>query len=433
MSHNSRHSLGPKMERGLLSPSKIGEFTNSKIHKSLLTKLEKARQQIAFDNDLFINKDHELLCSYYNKVNELKKRLDIETKHINLTYRQNVLIGNNEPETFLFKKKINEKLDFSDTNYTYKIKYNTYNHKFINKIQHNIDANVLQEFMNKQNQFIESLTLREICVLKYYTYHGDVYINAYIDGMFVPSMMEQIGGGIVDDGSDLCYFFYQFLDYFSDNKYYNGKYVPVTDDVQFIQFLSDNYLNFDANIYDTVFDQYIKEFRQLFDKAPRMQQKLLLYRGIDTNYVLKKSSKGYYKTNHFSSTSLFAETALKYTKPKNRMMLKIIVDENLPLIFVEGVSLARGDFEVIIPINATLYIDYAMKKINYYKNTNDIICPDVNADIVNMSTVLYSHYDANTRISKSKSIISSSMSHIKSTNKIDHNKQDATTTTSRHM
>jgi hypothetical protein len=431
MSQNSRHTLGPKMEKGLLSPSKIREFTNSKIHKKLLTKLEKARQQIAFDNDMYINKDHELLCSYYNKIDELKKRLEIETKNINLAYRQNVLLGNSEQETFLQKNKFGQKLNFIDTNYTYKIKYNKYNHKFINKIQHNIDDNVLQEFMNKQNQFIESLTLREIYVLKYYTYHGDVYINAYIDGIFNPSMMEQIGGGIVDDSSDLCYFFYQFMDYFSANNYYNGKYVPVTDDVQFIQFLSDNYLKFDANIYNTVFDQYIKEFQQLFDKAPRMQQKLLLYRGIDANYVLSESSKGYYNTNHFSSTSLFAETALKYTKPKNRMMLKIIVDENLPLIFVEGLSLARGDFEVIIPINATLYIDYAMKKINYYKNANDIVCPDANAEVVNVSTVLYSHYDTNQRIRKSKSIPGSYVSHIKNTNKIDHNKQDATT--SRHM
>jgi hypothetical protein len=423
MSQNSRHSPTPNIEKGLLSPSKIREFTNSKIHKRLLTKLEKARQQIAFDNDMYINKDHELLCSYYNKINELKKRLEIETKNINLAYRQNVLLGNSEQETFLQKNKFGQKLNFTDTNYTYKIKYNKYNHKFINKIQHNIDANVLQEFMNKQNQFIESLTLREICVLKYYTYHGDVYINAYIDGIFNPSMMEQIGGGIVDDGSDLCYFFYQFMDYFGANNYYNGKYVPVTDDVQFIQFLSDNYLKFDANIYNMVFDQYIKEFKLLFEKAPRMQQKLLLYRGIDANYVLNESNKGYYNTNHFSSTSLFAETALKYTKPKNRMMLKIIVYENLPLIFVEGLSLARGDFEVIIPINATLYIDYAMKKINYYKNTNDIVCPDANAEVVNVSTVLYSHYDANIRISKSKSIPGSSVSHIKNTNKIDHNKQ----------
>lgn len=413
MSSNSNKSSGkkklslessPRMKNGLMSPSGIGEFTGSKIHKTLLTKLEKAREQIADNNDLYINKDHELLCTYYKKINELKKHLVIQTKNINLTYKQNVMINNNEQDTFMHKIKTANTLDFTDTNYTYKIKYNTYNQKFINKIQHNIDVDVIQDFMSKQNQFTESLTLREIYVLKYYTYHGDIYINAYIDGIFHPSMMEEIGGGIVDEGSDLCYYFHQFLDYFSANNYYNDQVVPTSDDLLFIQFLSDNYLTFDMNIFDTIFKKYIEELRQLFDKAPRLQHKMLLYRGVNENYVLNKSNKGYYTTNHFSSTSLFAEKAFNYTKSKNRIMLKIIVDQNLPLIFVEGISLARGDFEVLIPMDATLYIDYATKKINYYKNGNDLICPDIDADVVNVSTILYSYYGA-----------SKTNSHIKTT------------------
>jgi hypothetical protein len=64
----------------------------------------------------------------------------------------------------------------------------------------------------------------------------------------------------------------------------------------------------------------------------------------------------------------------------------------LPLIFVEGITLAKGDFEVIMPINSTLYIDYALKKIDYYK-THDDICPskDINNKI-NMTTVIYMNY-----------------------------------------
>ncbi len=378
----------------LINDFKVMKFKNTNIHKSLLKKLEKARKTIIEDNDIFIDKEHKLLCMYYDKINEIKKQLLIETKTIDISYKQN-LIQTNEFENFINKRKNNENhLDFIDIDYKYKIKYNNYNHKFINKIQDNINKELLQSFLDKQNDFLESLNLREIYVLKYYTYHGDIYLNSYIDGTFKPSLIKEIGDGIVDSDTDVCYFFYQFLDYFSVHNSYNDIEVPIYDDIKFINFLKENYLNFDNDIYTFVFDLYLRELQELFKKAPRTTEKMVLYRGIDTNYILNKSERGYYKTSHFTSTSLFAEKAFAYTKIKNRIMLKIIVDENLPLIFVEGITLAKGDFEVIIPLNSVLYIDYALKKVNYYKNSNEIICPNMDTtSIVNLTTVIYSHYE----------------------------------------
>lgn len=70
-------------------------------------------------------------------------------------------------------------------------------------------------------------------------------------------------------------------------------------------------------------------------------------------------------------------------------MLKILVEKGVPLIFVEGITLAKGDFEVIMPINSKLYIDYALKKVNYYK-TKDDICPNANnAAQLKVSTIIY--------------------------------------------
>jgi hypothetical protein len=392
-----------KLNTGFLSTSindnhidlNILKFQKSNIHSRLITKLEKSREQIIKDNDLYVSKEHKQLCYYNEKLIELKKKLKILNKHIEINYKENILINNSELETFIEKRKEgnNSVLDYNDKIYKYIIKYNEYNKKFINKIQEYIDEKNLSEFIKQQNNFIESLNIREIYNLKYYTYRGDIYLNSFIDnnGIFDPDIISSNSGGIIDDDSDLCYYFFQFYDYFKINNNYEGKEVPMNDDKLFIKFIQDNYLDFNNEIYKYVFNSYIKELKDIFNKAPRTLHRVVLYRGINESYILKQSKKGYYLTNHFSSTSLFPEIAYNYTK-KKKIILKIIVEKGLPLIFVEGITLAKGDFEVIMPINSTLYIDYALKKIDYYK-TRDDICPskDINNKI-NMTTVIYMNY-----------------------------------------
>jgi hypothetical protein len=392
-----------KLNTGFLSTSindnhidlNILKFQKSNIHSRLITKLEKSREQIIKDNDLYVSKEHKQLCYYNEKLIELKKKLKILNKHIEINYKENILINNSELETFIEKRKEgnNSVLDYNDKIYKYIIKYNEYNKKFINKIQEYIDEKNLSEFIKQQNNFIESLNIREIYNLKYYTYRGDIYLNSFIDnnGIFDPDIISSNSGGIIDDDSDLCYYFFQFYDYFKINNNYEGKEVPMNDDRLFIKFIQDNYLDFNNEIYKYVFNSYIKELKDIFNKAPRTLHRVVLYRGVNESYILKQSKKGYYLTNHFSSTSLFPEIAYNYTK-KKKIILKIIVEKGLPLIFVEGITLAKGDFEVIMPINSTLYIDYALKKIDYYK-TRDDICPskDINNKI-NMTTVIYMNY-----------------------------------------
>jgi len=392
-----------KLNTGFLSTSindnhidlNILKFQKSNIHSRLITKLEKSRAQIIKDNDLYVSKEHKQLCYYNEKLIELKKKLKILNKHIEINYKENILVNNSELETFIEKRKEgnNSVLDYDNKIYKYIIKYNEYNKKFINKIQEYIDEKNLSEFIEQQNNFIKSLNIREIYNLKYYTYRGDIYLNSFIDnnGIFDPDIISSNSGGIIDDDSDLCYYFFQFYDYFKINNNYEGKEVPTNDDKLFIKFIQDNYLDFNNEIYKYVFNSYIKELKDIFNKAPRTLNRVVLYRGVNESYILKQSKKGYYLTNHFSSTSLFPEIAYNYTK-KKKIILKIIVEKGMPLIFVEGITLAKGDFEVIMPINSTLYIDYALKQIDYYK-THDDICPSKDSNNkINMTTVIYINY-----------------------------------------
>jgi hypothetical protein len=85
------------------------------------------------------------------------------------------LNNNSELQTFLEKRHNKTNFQFVDADYTYVLKYNEYNKKFINKIQNYIDVKNLQDFLQMQSNFLESLSMREIYTLKYYTYHGDIF------------------------------------------------------------------------------------------------------------------------------------------------------------------------------------------------------------------------------------------------------------------
>ena len=47
------------------------------IQKSLLKKLYNTRTKIKIDNDIYLDKEHEKLCEYYNKYVELSKKFSL--------------------------------------------------------------------------------------------------------------------------------------------------------------------------------------------------------------------------------------------------------------------------------------------------------------------------------------------------------------------
>lgn len=69
--------------------------------------------------------------------------------------------------------------------------------------------------------------------------------------------------------------------------------------------------------------------------------------------------------------------------------VKINVNIGLSLIFVEGITLAEKDFEVIIPINAIFLIKHNFKKVPFYKKKDNIICPDEDNIPINILELSY--------------------------------------------
>jgi hypothetical protein len=355
------------------------------IKKKLLVKLSSSRQTI-IDDDIFINEEHKILCSYYKKYIELKSKLETKNKKIVLNFMKNILIKN-ENNTLVLNENDN-KIEYKPVEYEYNIKWNEYNKIFINKLNYVFNYNYINLFLQQQHIFISSLNTRELYNIKYYTYHGDIYLNSYIQGTFSIDIIKDYSGNLFSNENDLCYFFYQLKDYFKSYKY-NDKEIDINDNDLFINFIKNECLNFDMKIYEYIFAKYLLEMNEIFKKAPKTTDKLILYRGITSDYISSKLKKDFFKNTQFTSTSLFIEKAIGYSSGKNKMILKINVPKGMSLIFVEGITLAENDFEVIIPINSIFLVKKTFHIIPFYKKKEDIICPDEDYIPVNVAELTY--------------------------------------------
>ena len=115
----------------------------------------------------------------------------------------------------------------------------------------------------------------------------------------------------------------------------------------------ENYEKFSTEDYAKLFELYIRDFNLIFAKAPKTDEILWLYRGIENDYISGEIKNNRYINEQYMSTSLFVEKAYEYTKKSNRQIYRFRINKKTPLLFVQGISLAKEgyDFEVIIPIN----------------------------------------------------------------------------------
>jgi hypothetical protein len=267
-------------------------------------------------------------------------------------------------------KSKNYKFDYYDDNlkeiisYIYKIYYNDY--LKYNYDSFNLNENVIQKFISKNDEFIKSLTVAEIFTIKYYTYHGDILLNLYIQHKKNASFSKDLiidcihdyCGNIKDEDTDICLFYYQFKQIFEDDIY---------DEEYFIA----NYENLSTNDYCKIFELYMNDLNLIFEKAPKTDEIIWLYRGVNSISSLLT------KNDQYLSSSVFLQTAYKYTAKKNRQIIRIEVNIGTPLLFVQGISLAKEeyDFEVIIPINMTFTIKPDTTSIIFNKNAaKEYIC-----------------------------------------------------------
>lgn len=342
------------------------------VSKSLLGKLEKVRKKIKEDNDIYISKEHQEVCEHYHKYLEYKDQIIMKKNSLIIKYMNHTPVTSLEHHKVIdnyLENKPND--DFKEVSYKIEMDYNQFNHKFINGVERIFNQSDIDEFLNDQNDFFKSLNTREIYNLKNYTFMGDKIIVEFITNLFSIDLL-------YIDYSYSTLFFFQFHDYFSLNPIYNDTPVNTSNSHDFINFLKLNYKSFSSDIYNYVISSYIDELNKIFKKAPKAKEVMYVYRGVKDNYISKEvsrnKSRGLFISNRFTSTSLFVSSAKGFMRDDdNSVLYEIKIEKGCPLIFLEGISLAKGEYEILLPMNSKFYIDYAVKKGFFYTNPN-VIC-----------------------------------------------------------
>ena len=269
----------------------------------------------------------------------------------------------------------------SDTrNEIKKIEFNNFNNNNNIYVNENNAVNManIQEFIYANDTYLKSLNNDEIKTLQYYTYRGDIFLNGYIT-----SSKFNISDNIIHTENEKNHMFYS-----NDLKDYLFKIQMLKifrSNTEIIEKISKKTLmndDFNEDDYKNILQLYISDLQEIFEKAPKTNKELYVYRGIHINYIynaIMDDQIDKYNNKYFLSTSLFIDKAHKYTKPENRIICRFKITIGVPIIFVEGISLAKGDMEVLVPNKTEIVL--ANKIINKYlysndsKITKDIICP----------------------------------------------------------
>lgn len=403
-------------------------FDLQKINSKLLKKLEIARSNIHSREDLFLDEEHKRMCEVYQKWRaqegktdhspETQKYLDLyhrilEDKKKNIISKdlivkfKNYRFGKNN-----IKDIFSEDMIYHPVTHTFDLEYNKYNKKFFNTLNYNFNGNVITNFINKQNKFIGTMSLREKLLLREYI---DAGIFASIIHLFQDGNLglKKIIDTIIDFGS----FKYKDMDgniLFPDEKIAPPPFImqtytvlkkhrsPLVENDISIQELAEKFYNIDVlkninyNQWKEILDLYMKELSQLLDKAPKTDEEIVLYRGVQLDYIGPSSKKGFFTLNRFASTSLDSDRAFMYSymEVEEPILYRITIAKGIPLLFIEPFNQIEEDIaEVLIPKGCIIYIDKGLKKIDTFNQDEDI-CPkkreiDGTGSVLDMKVVAY--------------------------------------------
>jgi hypothetical protein len=321
----------------------------STLSLSLTSKIKKIKSYIKQkkENEYYINEEHKLLCNYRDKYLELQKKLELKEIIKEIEY------------TKISKKKIEKDI------IKLQLYYNDYNEKFINKLYDNFQVEELNNIIHNNDIFLQSLSDDEIDTIKYYTYYGDTIINQFLKGLFTIEWLKEYYDYsdeslfiLTDINKNKLFLFNkQIYDFFKTDDWKFENLLKHTREDIFIKYCS---INLDD--YKTIFTSYIKDLMKIFNKAPKLTSKLIVYRGIKNDYHLLNKKEDIFVNKFFSSTSFLFDVAYRFINNKG-IMQRITIDIGIPILFLEGITLNTKEYEILLPINTYYIIENPSVKI----------------------------------------------------------------------
>ncbi len=242
-----------------------------------------------------------------------------------------------------------------------------------------------EDWYQECEDYIDNLSKREKYIIKTYTRHGDVIVNALLrNPAEFPNnkRVQDLIFHIMPDSGALLYAM-QLIDIFSPGNedsffsYYTTEIQNDEDNNKFkeltnyeLDYLGDTDLNNDAAViekFTPLIYKYIDELRAIIKNAPPLTYPIQVLRASDTDYLntpyATQTVKG------FLSTSFSTHVIEKFNY--NRYIYEITLHPGTPCLSIKSVSRFYEEFEVLVDTESWAMPSDLVEKHFLQTNTKD--------------------------------------------------------------
>ena len=252
------------------------------------------------------------------------------------------------------------------------------------------EENVIDfDWVKKQNEYISSLSKRDILTACGYTYTGDVILNSYLKGRFdILKYQESLRETSSLKKSDKGYrykiwlqriypFFTQIVDIvYNDGEYGYQRYLEC---IQLI-------LTMPVQTWKRVFELYKTDLERIVSNAPTNTSPMIVWRGVKEKRIhdYKQTNGIFNDVDQFSSTTLninLAEDFVGYRdlNDVSCCLLQIVIIPGIHSLLMIGLSYASHEYEILLNIN-TKYLIKENKVVN--------VSPDIGENYYTVTKVV---------------------------------------------
>jgi predicted Ser/Thr protein kinase len=207
-----------------------------------------------------------------------------------------------------------------------------------------------------QDKYIRSLSARQLFTMYGYSYNGDSWAHAYLDGRFNFSLFKTAVPG--PTSNNYFAFFFQARDYYKINTGdINKDYKAVIDRVTTEK---------DVKNIENIMNMFINELNEIIRKAPAVTRTFIVFRGQKDDKYMSGMIGNTYTAERFCSTSVDG-TVSRDRFSSGHTLQRITVLRGSKCLLMFGVTKFDDELEILLPRGSTYQI---VKKRTNVKSNN---------------------------------------------------------------
>jgi predicted Ser/Thr protein kinase len=248
---------------------------------------------------------------------------------------------------------------FIQKNHSFSIQYNQY--QFAKQLEYlyypppknfsgvNMNQIIDMEWFQAQNKFLKTLGPREVFLMYGYSFNGDSWAHAYLDGRFDLSQFQTGVTSAANQGRFFAFFFQARDIYKINTGNIRNDYKEVVKRVRTEK---------DVQVIKTMAQMFIDELNALIERAPVTKRAFTVFRGVKDDRYMSGIQNKQYVLNRFCSTSVSGMKAHAFATPvgnQTHTLQRILIMPGSKCLLMFGFTRFEDEFEILLP-RGTAYI-----------------------------------------------------------------------------